>query len=209
MEQGRIYSMLDIAIQVLKESNEPLHLTDIFQKVSDIKGFDINSVSKINQLYQDMTQSALFVYVGDGCWDLKERNLEAWDKDGTDFEKESNFDSDFLSDDDTEDDILEYENYTVDTEHLTDIEDFDDNDYDYDDEDDLEEKSTKGVIHTFDEEDEIEEDEEFISKLPKHEKEEDDFDYDDYLDYDDEDEEDDDDDINKYNDIMDDYESEY
>lgn len=206
MEQGRIYSMLDIAIQVLKDSNEPLHLTDIFQKVSDIKGFDINSVSKINQLYQDMTQSAVFVYVGEGCWDLKERNLEAWDKDGTDFEKESSFDVDFLSDEETEDDILEYENYTVDTEQLAELEDYDDDD----DIEEDEEKISKGVIHShFDEEDEDLEDN-YIEKSDKHSKDEDgeDFDYDDYLDY--EDEEDDyDEEINKYNDIMDDYESEY
>lgn len=204
MEQGRIYSMLDIAIKVLKESNEPLHLTDIFQRVSDIKGFDINSVSKINQLYQDMTQSAVFVYVGEGCWDLKERNLEAWDKDGTDFEKESNFDIDLLSDEETEDDILEYENYTVDTDQLAELEDYDDDDFEED-----EEKSTKGVIHSgFDEEEEDLE-EELIEKMDNHQQSEDEeFDYDDYLDYEDEDDEDDDE-INKYNDIMDDYESEY
>jgi DNA-directed RNA polymerase subunit delta len=42
----------------------------------------LEDVDKLTQLYMDITQSAKFVYCGEDQWDLKERNLELWDKDG-------------------------------------------------------------------------------------------------------------------------------
>lgn len=82
-------AMVDIAKYLLQEANEPLELSDIFKQVSEIKGFSLDQIDKINQLYTDMICCGELVYVGKNYWDLKSRNLEFWDKDGTAFSDET------------------------------------------------------------------------------------------------------------------------
>ncbi|MGI6787327.1 MAG: DNA-directed RNA polymerase subunit delta [Acholeplasmataceae bacterium] len=82
-------SMIKVVEQLLIENDAPLALTDIFKEVAEIKGFSETDYETLNQLYLDIVTSASFVYMGQGLWDLKERNLEYWDKDGTDFISES------------------------------------------------------------------------------------------------------------------------
>lgn len=85
-------SMIQIVEHLLHESNEPIALKTIFDEVSKIKNFGKNDYEKLNQLYLDIVLSAKFVYMGEGMWDLKERNLEYWSKDSTDFASESEVD---------------------------------------------------------------------------------------------------------------------
>lgn len=82
-------SMIKIVEQLLVENDAPLALTDIFKEVANAKGFPETDYETLNQLYLDIVTSANFVYMGQGLWDLKERNLEFWAKDGTDFINES------------------------------------------------------------------------------------------------------------------------
>jgi len=78
-------AMVDIAYELLKESNKPLAIQEIFHKVAEIKKIDLDDVNKITQLYVDITRSAKFVYCGDDKWDLKDGNLHLWDDDGSSF----------------------------------------------------------------------------------------------------------------------------
>lgn len=82
-------SMIKVVEQLLIENDAPLALKDIFKEVAEIKGFNETDYETLNQLYLDIVTSANFVYMGQGLWDLKERNLEYWAKDGTDFISES------------------------------------------------------------------------------------------------------------------------
>jgi len=87
-----LLAMIDIAEIILKESNEPLEIKEIIKKVAEIKKISENDFEKITQLYMDITQSGKFVFCGEEKWDLKERNLELWDKDGYAFVKLENHD---------------------------------------------------------------------------------------------------------------------
>lgn len=82
-------SMIKVVEKLLMDNDAPLELTKIFKEVADIKGFSESDYETLNQLYLDIVMSANFVYMGQGFWDLKERNLEYWSKDGTDFISES------------------------------------------------------------------------------------------------------------------------
>lgn len=82
-------SMIKVVEKLLIENEAPLELTKIFKEVAEIKGFSESDYNTLNQLYLDIVMSANFVYMGQGFWDLKERNLEFWAKDGTDFINES------------------------------------------------------------------------------------------------------------------------
>ncbi|MFA6800782.1 MAG: DNA-directed RNA polymerase subunit delta [Acholeplasmataceae bacterium] len=113
-------AMIDIAEVILKESSEPIKINDIIKKVVDIKGVSEEDFEKITQLYMDITQSGKFVFCGDDKWDLKERNLELWDKDGYAFiqhesptegaeeEEELEF-TEFILDEKEEDEVEEVE----------------------------------------------------------------------------------------------------
>jgi DNA-directed RNA polymerase subunit delta len=75
-------AMLEVTEVLLKESPKPLTIQQIIQSVAEIKNISLDDIDKLTQLYMDITTSAKFVYCGDDQWDLKERNLELWDKDG-------------------------------------------------------------------------------------------------------------------------------
>ena len=82
MNKWKDLAMLDVAEALLKENKKPMSIDDIIKNVSEIKGIDPEDYDRLTQLYMDITQSAKFVYSGNNEWDLKERNLELWDKDG-------------------------------------------------------------------------------------------------------------------------------
>jgi DNA-directed RNA polymerase subunit delta len=75
-------AMLDVAEAILRDNKTPLTIQQLIKSVAEIKSISLDDIDKLTQLYMDITQSAKFVYCGDDQWDLKERNLELWDKDG-------------------------------------------------------------------------------------------------------------------------------
>lgn len=75
-------AMLDVAEALLKEHGKPMSINELIANVCKIKNIDAGDYNKLTQFYMDITQSAKFVYSGNDEWDLKERNLELWDKDG-------------------------------------------------------------------------------------------------------------------------------
>ena len=75
-------AMLEVAEVLLKENPKPMTIQQIIQSVAEIKSISLDDIDRLTQLYMDITTSAKFVYCGDDQWDLKERNLELWDKDG-------------------------------------------------------------------------------------------------------------------------------
>ena len=173
-------SMIDIVEHLLKENSEPISIHDIIKQIKEIKNVSDDDVDRLTQLYMDITQSAKFVYVGDDKWDLKERNLEMWDKDGYAF----------VTPDEVEEDVEEDLDFTE-----FDIEDLEEQEKDVDDDDEDEEEE---------EDEEIKEEKAYIDvELPIKSTDEDDADDDLEIEFDNDYDEDD------YNEIMDDYEDMY
>ena len=173
-------SMIDIVEHLLKENSEPISIHDIIKQIKEIKNVSDDDVDRLTQLYMDITQSAKFVYVGDDKWDLKERNLEMWDKDGYAF----------VTPDEVEEDVEEDLDFTE-----FDIEDLEEQEKDVDDDDEDEEEE---------EDEEIKEEKAYIDvELPIKSTDEDDADDDLEIEFDNDYDEDD------YNEIMDDYEDLY
>lgn len=102
-------AMLDIAEVLLKESGKPLSIQDIMKSVAETKEIPLTDIDKLTQLYMDITQSAKFVYCGDDQWDLKERNLDLWDKDGYAFVHAEDIEEDTEEDLDFTEFVLEEE----------------------------------------------------------------------------------------------------
>lgn len=125
-------SMVELAVDVIK-SNGKQNIYDLLNEVAKIKGLEVDDIDKLSQLYLDMTLSANFVYCGNDEWDLKENNLDLWDKDGSFFNKDE------VYEDEEEDDDIKLEDYFVEEEILT--EELDDEDEDEEpkevDEDDI------------------------------------------------------------------------
>ena len=184
-------SMLELAELYLRERNEDTPLQHIIDYIFEVKGFDKKDFQKLNAFYLDLTHSAKFVFCGDNLWNLKENNLELWDKEG--FAYVGHVDA---SEEDVEEDI-EFTDFNIDDitlpseEETTPVED--------DDEDEEE-------IDIIEDEEEIEailEEKEYIdveiSMKSTDEDDGDDVELDFDEDFDDED----------YNEIMDDYEDMY
>jgi DNA-directed RNA polymerase subunit delta len=115
-EKLKTLAMLDIAEALLKEKQGPLTIQQLIQGVAEIKSISLEDIDKLTQLYMDITQSAKFVYCGDDQWDLKERNLELWDKDGFAFvhaeeieeEEEEDLDfTEFILEEEEEEEVVE------------------------------------------------------------------------------------------------------
>lgn len=175
-------AMLDVAEALLKENKEPMTIDQLLEKVAHIKDVDANDADRITQLYMDITQSAKFVYCGEDQWDLKERNLELWDKDGYAFVQAEEIEED------TEED-LDFTEYQLEEEEPVVVEDDEDDD-------EVKEKKIKP-----EEEEEIKEESAYIEvELPITSTDDDDEDDELEIEFDDEDD---------YNEIMDDYEDMY
>ena len=183
-------SMLELAELYLRERNEDTPLQNIIDYIFEVKGFDKKDFQKLNAFYLDLTHSAKFVFCGDNLWNLKENNLELWDKEG--FAYVGDVDA---SEEDVEEDI-EFTDFNIDDITLPSEEE---TALIEDDEDEEE-------IDIIEDEEEIEailEEKEYIdveiSMKSTDEDDGDDVELDFDEDFDDED----------YNDIMDDYEDMY
>ncbi len=179
-------AMLDIAEIIIKESSEPLHIKEIIKKVSEIKEIPEDDYTRAAQLYMDITQSGKFVFCGEEKWDLKERNLELWDKDGYTFDKYEDVEAEEVEEDEEELEFTEF--------NLEDLEE----------EEVEEEEEEEELDETLDEEDKqaLKEEKEYIEVELPAKSTDDDIDEDprsEFTDYDEDD----------YNKIMDDYEDMY
>lgn len=77
-------SMVEIAEDILKSEGKK-NIYDLLETVASLKSISKEDTEKLTQLYIDMTLSAKFVFCGNDEWDLKENNLDLWDKDGSYF----------------------------------------------------------------------------------------------------------------------------
>lgn len=153
-------SLLEIAIELLQAKRKPQKLLSILSEVMEMKGYKPTAAKEHSaQFILDFMQSGYFVYCGDDCWDLKERQTTAvLDKDGGDYEEIFDEDED-VKKNELSDDLFvqEFEN--------NDSDDFDENDDDSNDDED-EDDDLARELGSFDDEDgdiqevEIESDEE-------------------------------------------------
>lgn len=90
-------AMVDVAEELLRNSNKPMLLQELFKQIAEIKNISLDDIDKLTQLYMDITQSGKFVYCGDDKWNLKEGNLHLWDDDGSSFIEFEEDDSEDLS----------------------------------------------------------------------------------------------------------------
>lgn len=81
-------SLLEIAIELLDSKKKPQKIMTILKEVMEIKGVKVSMQKELApQFLLDFMQCGYFVYCGDDCWDLKDRQpTSVLDKDGTDFE---------------------------------------------------------------------------------------------------------------------------
>jgi DNA-directed RNA polymerase subunit delta len=119
MKDLKKLAMIDIAEEIVKHHGEAIDMDELLKKVGDIKNIEEDDFDRITQLYMDITQSAKFVFCGDNKWDLKERNLELWDKDGFQFVQAEEYE---------DDDDLDLEEYELEDEKPFELEDDDDDD---------------------------------------------------------------------------------
>lgn len=112
-EKLKLLSMLEITEEILIEKKGPLTIQEIIKDVSLIKEISADDTDKLLQLYMDITQSAKFVYCGEDKWDLKERNLELWDKDGYAFIESKKVTEDETEETEEAEEDLEFTEYTL------------------------------------------------------------------------------------------------
>ncbi len=124
-------SMVEIAEEYIR-INGKQNIYHLLETVAEIKGVDKEDTDKLTQLYIDMTLSANFVYCGNEEWDLKENNLELWDKDGSFFNKDE-----VIEDEEDEDDIKLEDYYIPEEDEELDLDDDEDEDDEDEDEDDI------------------------------------------------------------------------
>ena len=113
-------SLLEIAVELLQKKRKPQKIQTIMAEAMEIKGYKPQQAKQhAAQFIADFMESGIFVYCGDDCWDLKERQSTAvLDKDGGDYEeiyyndedvkknelKDDIFDDDYISDDGEDED---------------------------------------------------------------------------------------------------------
>lgn len=133
-------SLLEIAIELLDMKKKPQKITAILKEVMEIKGVKSSVIKEIApQFVLDFMQSGYFVYCGDECWDLKDRQpTSVLDKEGGDYDDIYADDED-VKNNELKDDIFENEN----------IDQNQDNDDD-DDEDSEEDEMDDDLAKAFD-----------------------------------------------------------
>lgn len=139
-------STIEVAIELMEKKKLPQNIMKLMNEVSEIMGVDGEDPEFLAQLYIDITTSARFIFCGDDMWDLKERQVDLWDKDGSFFN-----DKDLVEEED--DDDLTLDDYNLDDEEDEDNYEYDDDEYETDTDDD-EEDDELSDFHTVDEEDE-------------------------------------------------------
>ena len=77
-------SLLEIAVALLQRKRKPQKINDIIKEVMSIKGIKPSEIEQyVAQFLLDFMKSGYFVYCGNDCWDLKERQkVSISDKDG-------------------------------------------------------------------------------------------------------------------------------
>ena len=128
-------SLLEIAVELLNGKQKPQKLNTIVREAMEIKGVKSTVAKEITpQFILDFMQSGYFIYCGDDCWDLKDRQpTSILDKDGHDYESIFEEDEDVKKNELKDEDI--YGQLPEDEEHEEHDEDDDDNKEE--DEDDL------------------------------------------------------------------------
>lgn len=129
-------SLLEIAVELLQKKRKPQKIQTIMAEVMEIKGYKPQQ-AKLHaaQFILDFMQSGIFVYCGDDCWDLKERQSTAvLDKDGGDYE-EIYYNDEDVKKNELKDDIFD-DNY-ISNDSDEDEEDEDDEVDDEDEDDDI------------------------------------------------------------------------
>lgn len=111
-------SMVEIAEEILRSEGKK-NIYDLLESVASLKDISKEDTEKLTQLYIDMTLSAKFVFCGNDEWDLKENNLELWDKDGSYF----NTADDVVEEE--EDDTLTVDDYYIPEEDELELKDED------------------------------------------------------------------------------------
>ena len=187
-------SMLELAELYIRERNEDTPLQDIINYIFEVKGFDSNDFQKLNAFYLDLTHSAKFVFCGDNQWNLKENNLDLWDKESFAYVGEAD-----ASEEEIEEDI-EFTDFNIDDITLPSEEEEEEPVLENEEDDDEEDVD---VIEDEEEIEAIKEEKAYIDvEISMKSTDEDDGDDVD-LDFDDDFDDDD------YNEIMDDYEDMY
>lgn len=125
--------MVEIAEEIIRKNGKQ-NLNSLIELVGKIKGFSPDDFEKATLLYLDMTLSSKFVYCGNDEWDVKENNLDLWDKDGSYFMKIDEVD--FDEDEEDEEIVLE-DYYSVSDEDIdmAEADDEDEEELDEEDED--------------------------------------------------------------------------
>ena len=139
-------SLLEIAIELLDAKKKPQKMNSIIKEVMELKGIKASLAKEIApQFMLDFMQSGYFVYCGDDCWDLKDRQpTSVLDKDGGDY-------TDIYEDDeDVKKNELKDDLYEEETSKKDDHEDEDD-DKDDEEMDDFDEELAR-AFESFDEE---------------------------------------------------------
>lgn len=117
-------SMVEVAIELMKQKRTPQPILTLINEVLEMKGFDDLTGELATQLYLDITTSSDFVFCGEGKWDLKSRqSLDVYDRDGSYFNT-----GEEIEDEEIED--VNLDDYNIDEE------DEDQDDYDEDEDDD-------------------------------------------------------------------------
>lgn len=110
MENNSQKSMLELAVEIVKKAGAPKAINEIIEEALKAKGIEDTNGDKKASLYVDITTSSDFVYMGEGCWDLKSnQSLDEYDKDGSDFNDVS---------DETNEDV-KAEDYNTDDDEIT------------------------------------------------------------------------------------------
>lgn len=124
-------SMVDIAEIIIRQEGKK-NIYELLEQITTLKNISMDDTEKLTQLYLDMTMSAKFVFCGNDTWDLKENNLDLWDKDGSYF----NQNDDVVEDD--EDDNITVDDYYIPEEKELELDtDDEDEDVEKDEEDDV------------------------------------------------------------------------
>ena len=139
-------SLLEIAIELLNGKQKPQKINSIVREVLEIKGVKAAHAKEIApQFILDFMQCGLFVYCGDDCWDLKDRQpTSILDKDGHDYESIFDEDEDVKKNELKDEDIYG---------PLSENDDEDEKDEDDDDEKDEDEDDLSSEFELRDEDD--------------------------------------------------------
>lgn len=157
-------SLLEISIELLQKKRKPQKLLTIVQEVMEIKGYRSQQAKQHTaQFLLDFMQSGYFVYCGDDCWDLKERQpLSVLDKDGGDYE-EIYYDDEDVKNNELKDDMYDQAFEKLDS---NDDDDDSDDDNEEDEDDDIarelsnfgDDEEEDGITEVENEHEEVEED---------------------------------------------------